>query len=78
MKTCWFVVIRANGAWWVDCEGHAFGPMDDKQEAARLAQKIAETYGDPERRSDVWVPNEAGKHELVWSGAEPARYRRAS
>ena len=73
MKTCWFVVIQANNAWWVDCEGRAYGPMSDRDEAARLARKIAETYADPGRRSDVWVPNDEGKHELVWSGKAPQR-----
>jgi hypothetical protein len=23
MKTCWFLVVKARGEWWVDCEGKA-------------------------------------------------------
>jgi hypothetical protein len=47
--------------------------MGSKAEAAEYALKIAETYGDPERRSDVWVPDEGGKLRLAWSGTAPAR-----
>jgi hypothetical protein len=73
MKTCWFVVIESRGAWWVDCEGRAFGPLESREEAQDYARKLAETYGDPERRSDVWVPDDQGKLRLTWSGPAPAR-----
>lgn len=73
MKTCWFVVIRANGSWWVDCEGRAFGPMSNREEAVQYARKFAVAYGDPERRSDVYVQEEKGRPVLIWSGPEPAR-----
>jgi hypothetical protein len=72
MKTCWFVVVEASGAWWVDCEGRAYGPLASKSEALDYARTIAVTYGDPRRRSDVWAANGDGKFELVWSGPPPA------
>ena len=73
MKTCWFVVIQANGAWWVDCEGRAYGPFAARDQALEYARKAAVTFGDPARRSDIWAPSsDNGKFELVWSGPAPA------
>jgi hypothetical protein len=71
MVTCWFIVIESGGRWWVDCEGRAYGPLDAKHEAMGYARKIAETYGDPKRQSQVWVPRSGGRPELIWSGSKP-------
>lgn len=71
MATCWFIVIESNGAWWVDCEGHAYGPIENKDEAIRYARKIAEIYGDPKRQAQVWAPQRKATPELIWSGPEP-------
>jgi hypothetical protein len=68
MKSCWFVVIRAPTAWWVDCEGKAYGPFETREEAAESAVHLARAFGDPERRSDVYVPDDSQKLRLVWSG----------
>ncbi len=73
MATCWFIVIESRGAWWVDCEGHAYGPLENKDEAIRYARKIAEIYGDPKRQALVWVPRNGEKPELIWSGPGPGR-----
>lgn len=70
MQTCWFVVIRTPSAWWVDCEGKAYGPFDTREAAAAEAVRLAEAFGDPERRSDVYVPDETGRLQLVWSGQQ--------
>src|SRR5690606_17892476 len=77
MRTCWFIVIKSRGSWWIDREGKAYGPIDDVEEAVNYACKIAETYGDPERQSEVWVPGPAGRHVLHWRGAAPNRRRAA-
>ena len=34
MRTNWFIVIESNGAWWVDNEGHDFGPFPSRGVAA--------------------------------------------
>jgi hypothetical protein len=67
MKSCWFVVIRTPSAWWVDCEGKAYGPFVTREEASENAVRLAQAYGDPGRRSDVYVPDDADKLHLVWS-----------
>ena len=46
MQSCWFVVIRTPSAWWVDCEGKAYGPFESRDEAQSQARRIAITYGD--------------------------------
>lgn len=71
MATCWFIVIESKGACWVDCEGHAYGPLSEKDEATRYARKIAEIYGDPKRQALVWVPRNGKEPELNWSGPKP-------
>ena len=73
MRTSWFVVIESMGAWWVDNEGRSFGPLENRVEAISYAKKIAETYGDPLRRCDVWVRDETGEMTIIWSGAAPKR-----
>jgi hypothetical protein len=71
MKSCWFVVIQTPSAWWVDCEGKAYGPFDTREAAADEAIRLAQAFGDPARRSDVYVPDDSNKLRLVWS--EPPR-----
>lgn len=70
MKTCWFIVIESLGAWWVDCEGKAYGPFASGDEARAEARRIAMTYGDAGRLSQVYAADEHGTQRLVWSGAE--------
>ena len=70
MKTCWFIVIESMGAWWVDCEGKAYGPFDTSAEAAVAAKRIALTYD--RRRSDVYAGT-TGEQRLIWSGPAPAQ-----
>lgn len=67
MKTCWFIVIRTPSAWWVDCEGKAYGPFSSRKEAAENAVQLAKAFGDPGRRSDVYIPDDDGMQVLAWS-----------
>jgi hypothetical protein len=73
MKTCWFIVIKTPSAWWVDCEGKAYGPFGSREDAAANAIRLAQAFGDAQRRSDVYAPDEDEKLTLVWSGAAPRR-----
>ena len=73
MKTCWFVAIFANRRWWVDCEGKAYGPFATREDAALEATRLARTFGDSLRQSEVWMPDDTGKLHRVWVGAEPAK-----
>ena len=69
MPTEWFVVIRARGAWWVDNEGTEFGPFTTKEQAGAEALTIARSFGERTRRAQVYVPDQTGKHQLIWEGA---------
>ena len=71
MKTCWFIVIESMGSWWVDCEGKSYGPFETRDDAQGEARRIAITYGDEGRRSEVFVPTDDGSHRLVWKGPVP-------
>lgn len=65
MRTNWFIVIQANGKWWVDNEGHAFGPFPTREVAALRAVDYARKLGDPNRKSLIYWPNEEGKMKLI-------------
>jgi len=71
MKTCWYVVIEAMGAWWVDCEGKAYGPFETDREARREALRIAMAYGDETRQSQVWISEPDGRPRRIWVGPPP-------
>ena len=71
MKTCWFIVIESMGSWWVDCEGKAYGPFESRDDAQSQARRIAMTYGDDGRRSEVFAPTDQGSHRLIWKGPVP-------
>lgn len=70
MKTCWFVVLKAQGRWWVDREGRRFGPVDGKEEAINYARMLVEAHRDPERQSQVWLYEQVGRPVLIWSDEE--------
>jgi hypothetical protein len=67
MQTCWFIVIESMEQWWVDCEGKAYGPFASKDEAQIEAVRIAITYGDISRRSEVFVAESDGSHRRIWA-----------
>jgi hypothetical protein len=67
MQTCWFIVIESMGQWWVDCEGKAYGPFASRDEAQIEAVRIAITYGDGLRRSEVFVAGPDGIHRRIWA-----------
>jgi len=67
MRTCWFIVIESLGQWWVDCEGKAYGPFVSKDEAKIEAIRIAITYGDNDRRSEVFISEPDGAPRRIWA-----------
>ena len=67
MRTCWFIVIESMGIWWVDCEGKAYGPFTSKDEAKIEAIRIAITYGDADRRSEVFATEADGTPRRIWA-----------
>ena len=69
MRTEWFVVFRSRGAWWVDNEGTAFGPFSSREVAGQEALTIARSFAEKTRRAQVYVPDESGRHRLIWEGA---------
>ena len=64
---CHYIVVAIDGAWWIDCEGKPFGPMNTKEEAISSGIQLIEVLGDPNRPANIWAPDEAGKSRLVWS-----------
>lgn len=67
MITCWFIVIESMGSWWVDCEGKSYGPFETREAAQGEAKRIALTYGDSKRRSQVYSAESDGTHQLIWT-----------
>lgn len=64
-RTNWFIVVEANGKWWVDNEGHAFGPFPTREVAALEALDYARKLGDPDRVSQVFWPGDDGRPKLI-------------
>jgi hypothetical protein len=69
VKTNWFIIYLSRGTWWIDNEGTEFGPFTSKEEAGAEALTIARTFGDKQRRSRVYWPDETGKQHMIWEGA---------
>jgi len=65
VRTNWFIVIRSNEQWWVDNEGHSFGPFPTREVAALEALDFARTLGDKGRISQIFWPDESGKLKLI-------------
>ena len=75
MSTALYVVISSRGDWWVDFEGHASGPFASKEDAALEATQLARFAAHSGHESEVLVPDENGRHRIVWaSEAEPQFY----
>ena len=68
LQTNWFIVFEAKGAWWIDNEGTEFGPFASKETAGSEAIVIARRFGDKNRRSRIYWPDEQGKQQLIWEG----------
>ncbi len=62
MASRWFIVIESMGRWWVDCEGRAFGPFDNRDEANEVARRLAEDEVDAGRKPQVFIPDGAGQY----------------
>lgn len=66
MRTNWFVVIRVRDHWWIDNEGHAFGPFPSREDACAASSRVARSFGDPRRRTLVYWPDDAGRPRLIF------------
>ena len=66
LQTNWFIVFEAKGGWWIDNEGTEFGPFLSKEAACAEAVLIARQFGDKNRRSRIYWPDENGRQVLIW------------
>ena len=66
LKTRWFLVIKSVDNWWVDLEGRSFGPFSSADAARDSAISYAEIFSDSERCSQVFVPDNTGRLQIVW------------
>ena len=70
--SCVYLVLQIGGQWWIDREGKSCGPCQTKDEAEASAFHLLELFGDPERRAEVWSPDDDGKMRLIWKGIPTA------
>lgn len=73
MASALFVVILSRGTWWVDFEGKAHGPYDSRERAAEEARDLAQFSAHSGRESEVLVPDDSGRHRVVWTSAGQPR-----
>jgi hypothetical protein len=76
MSTALYVVISSRGDWWVDIEGRASGPFATREAAAVEATQLAQFAAHTGRESEVLVPDDSGRHRVVWASEEHSRYAR--
>ena len=74
MSTALYVVISSRGDWWVDFEGRASGPFATKEDAAIEATHLARFASHSGHDSEVLVPDENGRHRIVWASEDEPRY----
>ena len=64
--TAIYIVIKSRGGWYVDFEGRSYGPFADAEAAAIEAGDLAKFSAHAGRRSQVHVPDSAGKYRVAW------------
>ena len=69
MARALFVVIFSRDRWWVDIEGKAHGPFTTRDLAAAEAKQLAQFAAHSGRSSEVLVPDDTGRHRVVWESA---------
>ncbi len=70
MASALFVVIHSRSSWWVDFEGKAHGPFASRQAAADEARHLAQFSAHSGRESEVLVPDDSGRHRVVWTSGQ--------
>lgn len=69
--TAIYIVIQSRGSWWVDFEGKAHGPFQNRDEAAVEAGDLAKFSAHAGRRSQVQIPDDDGHYRVAWqSGSD--------
>jgi len=70
MARALYVVILSRNAWWVDLEGKAHGPFTSREAATEEARHLAQFSAHSGRKSEVLVPDDTGRHRVVWSSSQ--------
>jgi hypothetical protein len=70
MSRALFVVILSRDSWWVDFEGKAHGPFASREAAADEARHLAQFCAHSGRDSEVLVPDDSGRHRMIWSSTQ--------
>ena len=66
IPTAIYIVIESRGGWYVDFEGKSYGPFADVEAAAIEAGDLAKFSAHAGRRSQVHVPDSAGRYRVAW------------
>lgn len=67
MATALYVVISSQENWWVDVAGQAHGPFPTREAAAQEATQLAQFAAHSGHESEVLVPDDSGRHQVVWT-----------
>jgi hypothetical protein len=69
MGTAIYIVFFARDAWWVDLDGHSYGPFGSDGEATSDAISRASTTSASGGRSEVQLSRPGRDNELVYQSA---------
>lgn len=67
MARALYVVIFSREKWWVDFEGKAHGPYETMSAATEEGRALARYAAHSGRISEVLVPDERGRYQVVWT-----------
>jgi len=70
MRKTMYIVIQSRGHWWIDCEGKPYGPFDTEAEAIAEGPEFITLMGNDENRNELYVRDETGHFQLVWSNRD--------
>ena len=71
-----YIVVFANGKWWIDYEGDSTGPFSNQDVAVANATALASTADRMGRRSEVRLLD-AGKSRILFMSADRSALSRA-
>jgi hypothetical protein len=78
MRTAFYIVLEAQGRWWIDLEGKSTGPFTAKDVAVAAAVSMAESTARNGGRSEVRLAGPGYDNRMVYQSAAQSALARAA
>lgn len=77
MRTAFFIVLEAQGRWWIDLEGKSTGPFTARDVAISAAVSMAESTARVGGRSEVRLAGPGYDNRMIYQSADQCALARA-